>query len=54
MSMSGNTSKSLLLEAYDEYFISVGIGKVTNIKGKKLFEEVEKCLSTNTNAENAV
>jgi hypothetical protein len=52
VSMSGNKAKSLLQEAYGEYFVSVGVGKATNIKGKKLFKEVEKCLFTNTNAKN--
>jgi len=49
MSMSNNRAISLSQEG--EYFVAVGVGKVINIKGKKLFKEVEKCLFTNTNAE---
>lgn len=51
-SMSDNRAISLFQEG--KYFVAVGVGKIINIKGKKLFKEVEKCLFTNTNAKNVV
>ena len=50
MTMSNSRATSLFQES--EYFVAVGVGKVINIKGKKLIKEVEKCLFTNTNAKN--